>query len=91
MKSVAGPPPHVVDSPSLPRHTRSSLLLLGRCLHQLRKKCADTTVVYSRAEHIFNVEHNFALKLIYAVSEAFSDACAGKASTKKKRQQDTNM
>jgi hypothetical protein len=46
--------------------------LLGRCPWQLR--CADANMAYSRAEHVFILEHYFATKSFAAVREAFSNA-----------------
>jgi hypothetical protein len=48
--------------------------LPGRCSHQLRKSCAGASMVCSRAERVFVLEHNFASKSFAAVCETFSNA-----------------
>jgi hypothetical protein len=35
---------------------------LGRCSQEVRKICAMANMVYSRAEHVFILEHYFAWK-----------------------------
>jgi hypothetical protein len=55
-----------------------SLWLLGRCSRQLRKSRAGVNMVYSRAEHVFILEHYFALKSFDAVCETISNAYPGK-------------
>jgi hypothetical protein len=52
--------------------------LLRRCSRQLSKNCADANMVYSRAEHLFILEHYFATKSCVAVREAFSNECPEK-------------
>jgi hypothetical protein len=47
--------------------------LLGRCSHQLRKSCAGAKKVYSRAECVFILEHNFVSKSFAAVREEFNN------------------
>jgi hypothetical protein len=47
--------------------------LLGCCSHQLRKSCAGVNMVYSRAEHVFILEHFFTSKSFSVVHEAFSN------------------
>jgi hypothetical protein len=48
--------------------------LLGRFSRQLRKNCAGANMVYSRADHVFILEHYFASKSSAAVHEAFGNA-----------------
>jgi hypothetical protein len=47
-------------------------LLLGRCWRPLSENCACANTVYSRAEHVYVLEHYFASKNFAAVREAFS-------------------
>jgi hypothetical protein len=44
----------------------------------MRESCAGAKMVYSRAERVFILEHNFASKSFAAVREAFSNAYTDK-------------
>jgi hypothetical protein len=51
--------------------------MLGSCCRQLRRSSADVSTVCSRAERVFILEYNFAVKSFSAVSETFSNAQLG--------------
>lgn len=46
--------PHVIDSSTI-----KALWLLGRWSSELRSSYADTNMVYSLSERVFNFEHYF--------------------------------
>jgi hypothetical protein len=75
MKSEAGQPPRVTDSPTLPRDAGVRVTLIARpLLPPLAQKLCSANMVYSRAERVFIIEHHFASKSFAAVREAFSNA-----------------
>jgi hypothetical protein len=64
-----------MDFPNLPHNSRVYItLLLVRCAQQLRKIFTGSNMVYSRAEHLFILEHHFEWKSFAALCEAFSNA-----------------
>lgn len=53
-----------------------SLSLLGRCLLQLLKICEISSVVYSRAEHVFILQHCIASKSFAALCKVINKTCS---------------
>jgi hypothetical protein len=51
-----------------------STWLLGRCSHQLRKRCVATIMAYSRTQRVFMLENCFSPELYAGVFEAFINA-----------------